>query len=57
MLLKVYAGPHVQTVLDARDTYVIDQWYADAGFIVIRTDGRGTPHRGHEWERAILKRE
>ena len=55
VLLKVYAGPHVQTVLDARDTYVMDQWYADAGFIVIRTDGRGTPHRGRDWDRAILK--
>ncbi len=41
--LNVYGGPHAQMVLDARDTYVMDQWYADAGFIVVRSDNRGTP--------------
>jgi dipeptidyl-peptidase-4 len=35
------------------DTYWMDQWYADAGFIVVRSDGRGTPHRDREYERAI----
>jgi dipeptidyl-peptidase 4 len=53
VLLKVYGGPHAQTVVDALDTYVMDQWYADAGFIVVRSDGRGTPGRGRAWERAI----
>ena len=55
VLLKVYGGPHVVTVQDALDGYVMDQWYADAGFIVVRADGRGTPNRGRAWERAILK--
>ena len=55
VLLKVYGGPHAVTVVAARDSYVMDQWYADAGFIVVRTDGRGTPNRGAAWERAILK--
>jgi dipeptidyl-peptidase-4 len=32
----------------------MDQWYADAGFVVVRVDGRGTPNRGRAWERAIL---
>ena len=53
VLLKVYGGPHLQTVLDALDTYVMDQWYADAGFIVVRSDNRGTPGRGRAWERAV----
>jgi dipeptidyl-peptidase-4 len=53
VLLKVYAGPHLQYVDAARDGYVMDQWYADAGFIVVRSDNRGTPHRGAAWERAI----
>lgn len=55
VLLKVYGGPHALTVLAARDSYVMDQWYADAGFIVVRSDNRGTPARGRTWERAILK--
>ncbi|HEX5062757.1 MAG TPA: DPP IV N-terminal domain-containing protein, partial [Kofleriaceae bacterium] len=53
VLLKVYGGPHAQMVDAARDGYVMDQWYADAGFIVVRSDGRGTPNRGAKWERAI----
>jgi len=55
VLLKVYAGPHATMVSAARDAYVMDQWYADAGFIVVRSDGRGTPNRGRAWERAILR--
>lgn len=55
VLLSVYGGPHVKTVIDARDEYLMDQWYADAGFIVLRTDGRGTPDRGRDYERAIVR--
>ena len=55
VLLKVYAGPHAAMVSAARDGYVMDQWYADAGFVVVRSDGRGTPNRGRAWERALLK--
>jgi len=55
VLLQVYGGPHKVNVTDARDAYVMDQWYADAGFIVVRSDNRGTPARGRAWERAILK--
>ena len=55
VFLKVYGGPHAVTVVDSLDAYVMDQLYADAGFIVVRTDGRGTPNRGRSWERAILR--
>jgi dipeptidyl-peptidase-4 len=55
VILKVYGGPHAVMVEAARDSYVMDQWYADAGFIVVRSDGRGTPNRGRAWERAILE--
>jgi len=54
VLLKVYAGPHAVMVEAAADGYIMDQWYADAGFIVVRSDNRGTPNRGRAWERAIL---
>ena len=33
--------------------YLLQQWLADHGFIVVSLDGRGTPRRGREWERAI----
>ncbi len=29
------------------------QWLANQGFIVVKFDGRGTPRRGRNWERAI----
>jgi dipeptidyl-peptidase-4 len=33
--------------------YLADQWKADQGYIVVRLDGRGTPFRGRDWERAV----
>ena len=54
VLLKVYAGPGFKMVLDPRDAYLSDQWFADAGFVVLRVDGRGTPGRGRSWERAVV---
>jgi dipeptidyl-peptidase-4 len=33
--------------------YLVQQWMADQGFIVVSIDGRGTPARGRAWERAI----
>ncbi|HEV7557811.1 MAG TPA: prolyl oligopeptidase family serine peptidase, partial [Kofleriaceae bacterium] len=53
VLLVVEAGPEAKLVVDALDAYLLDQWYADAGFIVVRTDGRGTPDRGRDWQRAV----
>jgi len=40
-------------VLAQPDRYMIDQWMADRGYIVVAIDGRGTPGHGREWERAI----
>jgi dipeptidyl-peptidase-4 len=53
VLLRLGAELGGTVVLDAMDTYWMDQWLADAGFIVMRSDGRGTPHRDREYERAI----
>jgi dipeptidyl-peptidase-4 len=53
VLLDPYGGPHVQLVLAARSRFVLSQWFADQGFAVVVSDGRGTPGRGSEWERAI----
>jgi dipeptidyl-peptidase 4 len=53
VLLRVDGEPTHQPVRDALDDYALDQWYADAGFIVVRSDARGTPDRGRDWQRAI----
>jgi dipeptidyl-peptidase-4 len=33
--------------------FLLDQWMADQGYIVVSIDGRGTPGRGRDWSRAI----
>ncbi len=53
VILDVYAGPHSKQVIAQADRYLIDQWMADRGYIVVLIDGRGTPGHGREWERAI----
>jgi dipeptidyl-peptidase-4 len=53
VLLDPYGGPHAQRVLKSRASYLNAQWFAEHGFAVIIADGRGTPARGPEWERAV----
>ncbi len=53
VLLDPYGGPHAQRVLKARSPFHVSQWFADQGFAVVITDGRGTPARGPAWERAV----
>ncbi|MFI6644188.1 prolyl oligopeptidase family serine peptidase [Streptomyces sp. NPDC050504] len=55
VLLSPYAGPGMQVVTRARAWYTaVCQWFAEQGFAVLSTDGRGTPGRGMAWDRAIL---
>jgi dipeptidyl-peptidase-4 len=53
VLLDPYGGPHSQRVVSARSAYLVPQWFAEQGFAVVIADGRGTPGRGPEWERAV----
>jgi dipeptidyl-peptidase-4 len=53
VLLDPYGGPHAQRVLASGAAFWASQWFADQGFAVVVTDGRGTPGRGPEWERAV----
>jgi dipeptidyl-peptidase 4 len=53
VLLDPYGGPHAQRVLKARAAYLTPQWFAEQGFAVVIADGRGTPGRGTQWERAV----
>jgi dipeptidyl-peptidase 4 len=53
VLLDPYGGPHALRSLRSHVPHLVSQWFADQGFAVVVTDGRGTPGRGSEWERAI----
>jgi dipeptidyl-peptidase-4 len=53
VLVDPYGGPHAQRVVRAHSAYLSSQWFADQGFAVVVVDGRGTPGRGSEWERAV----
>jgi dipeptidyl-peptidase-4 len=53
VLLDPYGGPHAGRVVRAHNAHVGAQWFADQGFAVVVADGRGTPGRGSEWERAV----
>ena len=53
VVVDVYGGPHANTVNVSPRMYLLPQWLADQGFIVVSIDGRGTPRRGRQWERVI----
>lgn len=55
VLLKPYGGPGAQQVLFSQSYYWESQWWADQGFLVVTVDGRGTPGRGPQWDRAIYE--
>ena len=52
VLVSVYGGPGYNKVRKGRYLQLREQWMANHGFIVVSVDGRGTPGRGREWERA-----
>jgi len=53
VLMDPYGGPHAQRVVSLRAAHLTSQWFADQGFAVVVVDGRGTPGRGPEFERAV----
>ena len=54
VLLDPYGGPHAQRVVRSYNAHLTSQWFADQGFAVLVADGRGTPGRGSDFERAVL---
>jgi dipeptidyl-peptidase 4 len=52
VIASVYVGPTAKTV--TKDPYrsLLNQWFADHGFIIVAIDNRGTPDRGRDWQRA-----
>jgi dipeptidyl-peptidase-4 len=59
VILHVYGGPlppgSSGMVVASMGAWLLPQWLADQGFIVVSLDGRGSPGRGHDWERALFK--
>ena len=56
VIVDVYAGPGFSRVRKLAESYLIDQWLADQGYVVVSFDGKGTPRHGRDWERAIYKK-
>src|SRR5207248_9639353 len=52
VVLDVYGGPKHLHVVRAMRNWLVPQWLADQGFIVVAIDGRGTPGRGPDLEKA-----
>jgi dipeptidyl-peptidase 4 len=55
VITYVYGGPGVQVVQRNWGSNT-DQLHAARGYIVFRLDNRGTPNRGHLFERAIARK-
>ena len=53
VLLDPYGGPHAQRVLKTHNPHLVSRWFAEQGYAVLVTDGRGTPGRGPKWEREV----
>jgi len=56
VIVDVYGGPRHLHVVQAMRNWLIPQWLADQGFVVVAVDNRGTPGRGRDWERAVYQK-
>ncbi|HET7012780.1 MAG TPA: prolyl oligopeptidase family serine peptidase [Streptosporangiaceae bacterium] len=55
VLLSPYGGAAMQRVVRVRGAaFCEDQWFAEQGFAVLVTDGRGTPGRGPDWSKSVF---
>lgn len=54
VLLDPYGGAARQRATIEQDwASLVAQWFAEQGYAVLAADGRGTPGRGPDWERAV----
>ncbi|MDB5306778.1 MAG: ptpA 1 [Gemmataceae bacterium] len=56
VIVDVYGGPKHLHVAQAMRNWLVPQWLADQGFVVVAVDNRGTPGRTREWERAVYQK-
>ena len=53
VVVNVYGGPSALMVRADESRYLLPQWIADHGVIVVAIDNRGTPRRDRAWSRII----
>lgn len=53
VLMDPYGGPHGQRVVQAHNSHLDSQWFANQGFAVVVADGRGTPGHSPAWEKSV----
>ena len=53
VVVNVYGGPTSLTVRADERYYLLHQWIADHGAVVVCIDNRGTPRRDRGWSKAI----
>ncbi|MFV0260122.1 MAG: prolyl oligopeptidase family serine peptidase [Acidimicrobiales bacterium] len=53
VLLDPYGGPTAQRAVRSGQAHLVSRWFAEQGYAVAVTDGRGTPGRGPDWEHAV----
>ena len=56
VVVYVYGGPHHLQVTQSKGTWLVGQWLADQGYIVVSIDNRGTPGRERSFETAVYGR-
>jgi dipeptidyl-peptidase-4 len=56
VVVFVYGGPTSLVVTQAMQPWLLRQWLADQGFVVVAIDNRGTPGRGRDWEKAVYQK-
>lgn len=56
VIVMVYGGPGVQTVLNTYSPLLLWQHLADRGFVVWQVDNRGSTGRGHAFEAALYRK-
>jgi dipeptidyl-peptidase-4 len=55
-IVRVYGGPHAQTVVNAWSGLSVDQVLAHRGFVIFQVDNRGSSGRGHHFESAVFRK-
>lgn len=56
VVVFTYGGPTSKVVTQEMQPWLLRQWLADQGFVVVAIDNRGTSGRGRDWEKAVYQK-